>query len=237
VGRIVLVEELMHRFGKASQGAQLFYLVHRNEPDSVRGMLWQETGYPGDAVGPMQVVWLLSDLATEPEAATAIDPFDAAIYCHPVLGARGLWPAIDPLLSNSGLLDPQIVGAEHVEIATRARELLKRSRALMMDPVMLELLACRAVTAARKRAAESPALRMAELNDGDRLLVSRGRKLEHFLTTRFFVAEPFTKAPGVHVPIAETIRGCRMILDGEIDSLPEAALLYVGTIDDATAKA
>jgi F0F1-type ATP synthase beta subunit len=125
VGRIVLVEELLHRFGKTDRGAQIFYLVHRNEPESVRGMLWQESGYPGDTVGSMQVVWLLSDQATEPAAARAIEPFDASIYCHPVLGARGLWPAVDPLLSNSSILKREIVGAEHVETAGRAHALLK----------------------------------------------------------------------------------------------------------------
>jgi RNA polymerase sigma factor (sigma-70 family) len=233
VGRIVLVEELLHRFGKSDRGAQIFYLVHRNEPESVRGMLWQESGYPGDSVGPMQIVWLLSDLATEPAAATAIDPFDATIYCHPVLGARGLWPAIDPLLSDSTLLKSEIVGVEHVDVASRARELLRRSRQLMTDPLLLELLACRAHAAAKRRAAEFPSQRMSELSETDRQLVARARKLEHFLTNRFFVAEPFTKQPGVRVPLSETIRGCGMILDGAADALQESALLYVGAFSDA----
>jgi F-type H+-transporting ATPase subunit beta len=106
----------------------------------------------------------------------------------------------------------------------------------MADPVLLELLACRAHQEVKRRAVEFPPQRLAELDQADRLLVSRARKLEHFLTTRFFVAEPFTKQPGVHVPLAETIRGCAMILDGAVDAIPEQSFLYVGAIGEAMSR-
>lgn len=233
VGRIVLVEELFHRLAGKADGLRLFYLVHRNEPDSVRGMLRQEDGYPGDVAGAMQVLWLLSDRATDMDAAAQIDPFDAAIYCHPLLALRGLWPAIDPLLSDSVLLRENIASAEHRETATRARELISKSRDLMADPKLLAMLACRAQRQARRRITEHTPSRLAELSSGDRLSVARARKLENFLTCPFFVAEKFTTKPGKFVPLAETIRGVKMILDGQLDEVEEAKLAFIGGIDVA----
>jgi F0F1-type ATP synthase beta subunit len=236
VGRIVLAEELFHRLGGRAEGPRLFYLVHGNEPDSVRGMLGQETGYPGDVVGSMQVIWLLSDMATDTDAADRMAPFDAVIYCHPLLGARGLWPAVDPMRSNSALLRQAIADASHRDTANRARQLLQRAHELMTDPVLLELLACRALRQARERVAAFADAKLAQLSKEDRRIVQRARKLENFLTNPFFVAEKYNGRPGKFVPLSETIRGCNMIMDGVLDSVGEKALAYIGTIDEAIKK-
>jgi F0F1-type ATP synthase beta subunit len=233
VGRIVLVEELFHRLSGRAEGLRLFYLVHRNEPDSVRGMLWQEAGYPGDVAGAMQVVWLLCDLATDMEAVARLDPFDAAIYCHPLLGIRGDYPAVDPLRSDSALLRQRIADPAHRDIAQRVRELLRQSRELMADHLLMELLACRAYRQARQRAADHEKQRLDQLGQDDRRIVGRARKLEKFLTSPFFVAEKFSGKPGKFVSLAQTLRGCKMILDGELDTVNEAALAYIGAIDEA----
>lgn len=235
VGRIVLVEELFHRLNSAPEGLRLFYLVHRTEPDSIRGMLRQEDGYPGDVAGAIQVVWLLTDLATDLDAAAKLDPFDAAIYCHPLLGVRGLWPAIDPLLSDSVILRRRLVEPSHLETADRARQLLRRSRQLMADDVLMEMLACRAQRQAKRRASDYLQERLDRLPEEDRRTVLRARKLENFLTSPFFVAEKFSGRAGIFVPLAETIRGCKLILEGALDGVNEKALAYIGTIDEALA--
>src|SRR6185503_10786684 len=142
VGRIVLVEELIHRL-RNDAGAHIFYLVEPNEPDSVRGMLTQEKQYPGDVVGNVQVMWLLTENATNPDFAARTDLFDSAIYCSPVIGIQGLYPAIDPLISRSRLLAPESIGPRHFEVASCVRDVLRRARELMTDPLLLEYLACR----------------------------------------------------------------------------------------------
>jgi F0F1-type ATP synthase beta subunit len=232
VGRIVLVEELMRRL-RESAGLRIFYLVEPNEPDSVRGMLTAEKEYPGDVVGKVEVMWLLTEAATDPDFAATTELFDASIYCSPLIGIQGLYPAIDPLISRSQNLRAEVVGQEHFETATRVRETIARSRELMIDPVLLELLACRARGRARVRAMEFPQTRLATLRAEDQLLVMRARKLERFLTTPFFVAEPFSNRPGRHVSLRETIAGCRDILDGKLDERPEDSLLFIGEIGQA----
>ena len=127
----------------------------------------------------------------------------------------GIYPAVDPLGSTSRILDPLIVGKEHYECAQRVKEILQRYKELQ-DIIAI--------------------LGMDELSDEDRLTVNRARRVQRFLSQPFTVAEKFTGVPGVMVPIEEVIRGFNMILDGEVDYLPEQAFLNVGTIDDAIAK-
>ena len=127
----------------------------------------------------------------------------------------GIYPAVDPLESTSRILDPNIVGKEHYETAQRVKQILQRNKELQ-DIIAI--------------------LGMDELSDEDRTIVNRARRVQRFLSQPFSVAEQFTGVPGVMTSIAETIRGFRMILDGEVDHLPEQAFLNVGTIDDAIRK-
>ena len=234
VGRIVLVEELAHRLSKNRDGVRIFYLVEPNEPDSVRGMLTKEKEYPGDVVGAVQTWWMLSDRAVDPTAVEAADLFDTVAYCSPLLGIEGLFPAIDGLASSSRLLRREIVGDAHFETAERVRDTLRQARVLMNDPILLEHLACRARKKAWERAKDYPAQRLAELPPEQRLLAARARKLARFLTTPFFIAEPFNHRAGKNVTREQTIEGCRAILEGGFDQTPEEAFMFIGEIADAT---
>jgi F-type H+-transporting ATPase subunit beta len=127
----------------------------------------------------------------------------------------GIYPAVDPLESTSRILDPNIVGEEHYTTAQRVKQILQRNKELQ-DIIAI--------------------LGMDELSDEDRTIVNRARRVQRFLSQPFSVAEQFTGVKGVMTPIDETIRGFKMILDGEVDHLPEQAFLNVGTIDDAIAK-
>jgi F-type H+-transporting ATPase subunit beta len=127
----------------------------------------------------------------------------------------GIYPAVDPLGSTSRILDPNVIGEEHYQTAERVKVLLQRYKELQ-DIIAI--------------------LGMEELSEDDKLIVSRARRVQRFLSQPFNVAEQFTGIPGVIVPIEETIRGFKMILDGEVDEYPEMAFNLVGTIDDAIAK-
>jgi F-type H+-transporting ATPase subunit beta len=127
----------------------------------------------------------------------------------------GIYPAVDPLESTSRILDPNVIGKEHYEIAQRVKQILQRQKELQ-DIISI--------------------LGMDELSDEDKLTVNRARKVQRFLSQPFSVAEQFTGVPGVMVSIEDTIRGFRLILDGEVDDLPEQAFLNVGTIEEAIAK-
>ena len=127
----------------------------------------------------------------------------------------GIYPAVDPLDSTSRILDPNIVGQEHYDVAQRVKQILQRNKELQ-DIISI--------------------LGMDELSDEDRLTVNRARRVQRFLSQPFSVAEQFTGVPGVMVNIEDTIKGFKMILDGEVDYLPEQAFLNVGTIEDAIEK-
>jgi F-type H+-transporting ATPase subunit beta len=131
------------------------------------------------------------------------------------LASQGFYPAVDPLESSSRLLDPRIVGEEHYRVATRVREILTRYRELR-DVIAI--------------------LGIEELAEEDRLLVRRARKLQRFLTQPFFVAEEFTGQTGVFVPLEETMRGFKMIIDGELDDIPEQAFYMTGDINRVLRK-
>lgn len=237
LGRIVLVEELLHRLGNVptSPPLNIFYLVDRQEPDSVRGMLTTEKEYPGDVVGGVQTFWLLTPRATDAEYAAANPIFDTAIYTSIMLAIDGLFPAIDPLCSCSNANEAEL-GAEHVSIVRQVVATLRQAKELMTDPVLLELIARRDRDHAVVRSREFARTRISQLNAGDQLLVSRARKLQRFMTTPFFVAEPYSNRPGKIVPRTETLRGCVMILEGQLDAVPEDKLLYIGGIDEVIAN-
>ena len=141
---------------------------------------------------------------------------DATTVLSRKIVEKGIYPAVDPLESNSRILEADVVGEEHYEVARRVQEYLQKYKELQ-DIIAI--------------------LGMEELSDEDKLAVYRARKLEKFLSQPFHVAETFTGLKGVYVPLKESIRGFKAIIDGEVDDLPEQAFFNVGTIDDAIEKA
>ena len=151
-----------------------------------------------------------ADDLTDPAPATTFNFLDATCVLSRKIAELGIYPAVDPLASTSRIMDPNIIGEEHYDV-----HLLQKYNELQ-DIIAI--------------------LGVEELSDEDKLVVSRARRAQRFLSQPFFVAEQFTGLPGVMVPLNETIRGFKMILDGEVDDLPEQAFLSVGTIDEAIAK-
>src|SRR6187399_3181593 len=168
------------------------------------------------SITSIQAVYVPADDLTDPAPATTFAHLDATTVLSRGLAAKGIYPAVDPLDSTSTMLQPRIVGEEHYQTAQRVKQTLQRYKELQ-DIIAI--------------------LGLDELSEEDRLIVARARKIERFLSQPFFVAEVFTGSPGKYVGLAETIRGFKLILSGEFDSLPEQAFYLVGNIDEATAKA
>ena len=167
------------------------------------------------SITSVQAVYVPADDLTDPAPATTFTHLDATTVLNRKITELGIYPAVDPLASTSRILDPLIVGKDHYDCAQRVKETLQHYNELQ-DIIAI--------------------LGMDELSDEDKLVVSRARRVQRFLSQPFAVAEQFTGVPGVMVPIEETIKGFNAILDGEVDDLPEQAFLNVGTIDDAIAK-
>ena len=148
--------------------------------------------------------------------ATTFTHLDATTVLSRDIASQGIYPAVDPLDSTSRILSPEVVGQEHYEIARAVQKVLQRYKELQ-DIIAI--------------------MGMDELSEDDKRTVSRARKVQRFLSQSFHVAEQFTGMPGQYVPLKETLRGFRMILNGECDDLPESAFLFAGTIDDVFAKA
>lgn len=168
------------------------------------------------SITSIQAVYVPADDLTDPSPATTFLHLDSTVVLSRDIAALGIYPAVDPLDSTSRQLDPQIVGEEHYQIARRVQETLQRYNELR-DIIAI--------------------LGMDELSDEDKQIVARARKIQRFLSQPFHVAEVFTGAPGKFVPLAETLRGFKMIVDGECDALPEQAFYMVGNIDEAFEKA
>lgn len=168
------------------------------------------------SITSVQAVYVPADDLTDPAPATTFAHLDATTVLNRAITEKGIYPAVDPLDSTSRILDPKVVGTEHYETAREVQEILQRYKELQ-DIIAI--------------------LGMDELSDSDKITVSRARKIERFLSQPFNVAEQFTGTPGVYVPISETIKGFKEILEGKHDDLPENAFLMVGTIEDAVAKA
>ena len=162
------------------------------------------------AITSVQAIYVPADDLTDPAPASTFAHLDATVVLSRQLASQGFYPAVDPLESNSRILDPRIVGEEHYQVATRVREILTRYKELR-DVIAI--------------------LGIEELAEEDRLLVQRARKVQRFLTQPFFVAEEFTGQTGVFVPLEETVRGFRMIIEGELDDVPEQAFYMTGDID------
>lgn len=167
------------------------------------------------SITSVQAIYVPADDLTDPAPATTFSFLDATTVLNRKISELGIYPAVDPLDSTSRILDPNIVGEDHYNTAQAVKQLLQKYNELQ-DIIAI--------------------LGVDELSDEDKQVVARARRAQRFLSQPFFVAEQFTGLPGVMVPLAETIRGFKMILSGELDDLPEQAFLNVGTIDDAIAK-
>ena len=173
------------------------------------------TSTKNGSITSVQAVYVPADDLTDPAPATTFAHLDATTVLSRSIVELGIYPAVDPLESTSRILDPHIVGVEHYEVAQRVKQILQRNKELQ-DIISI--------------------LGMEELSEEDKLVVNRARRVQRFLSQPFAVAEQFTGVPGVMVGIEDTIKGFRMILDGEVDNLPEQAFLNVGTIEEAIEK-
>ena len=168
------------------------------------------------SITSVQAVYVPADDLTDPAPATTFAHLDATTVLDRSIASLGIYPAVDPLDSTSRILSPSILGQEHYETARSVQRILQRYQELM-DIIAI--------------------MGMDELSDEDKMLVQRARKIQRFLSQPFDVSEKFTGIPGTYVPLAETIRGFKEIIEGKHDSLPESAFLFVGTIDEAVEKA
>ncbi len=168
------------------------------------------------SITSVQAVYVPADDLTDPAPATTFAHLDATTVLSRSIASLGIYPAVDPLESTSRILAPDVVGIEHYEVAREVQRVLQRYKELQ-DIIAI--------------------MGMDELSEDDKLIVNRARKIQRFLSQPFSVAEQFTGMEGRYVPLKETVRGFREILDGKHDSLPESAFLFVGTIDEAVEKA
>ncbi|QQE10158.1 F0F1 ATP synthase subunit beta [Planctomycetota bacterium] len=168
------------------------------------------------AITSIQAVYVPADDYTDPAPATTFSHLDAFVVLARGIAEKGIYPAVDPLASTSRILDPSVLGEEHYEVSRQVQSILQRYKSLQ-DIIAI--------------------LGVDELSEEDKLVVSRARKIERFLSQPFFVAEQFTGFPGNYTPLTETIDSFKRICAGEVDDLPEAAFMYVGNLDEAKAKA
>ena len=168
------------------------------------------------SITSVQAVYVPADDLTDPAPATTFAHLDATTVLSRSIASQGIYPAVDPLESSSRILSPDVLGEEHYTVAREVQRILQRYNELM-DIIAI--------------------MGMDELSDEDKLLVARARKIQRFLSQPFFVSEKFTGIEGTYVPLSETIRGFKEIIEGKHDNLPESAFLFVGTIDEAVAKA
>ena len=174
------------------------------------------TSTKNGSITSVQAVYVPADDLTDPAPATTFSHLDATTVLNRKIAELGIYPAVDPLDSTSRILDPNVVGEEHYQTAQRVKQILQRNKELQ-DIISI--------------------LGMEELSDEDKTTVNRARRVQRFLSQPFAVAQQFTGLPGVMVSIEDTIKGFKMILDGECDDLPEQAFLNVGTIEEAFEKA
>jgi len=168
------------------------------------------------SITSVQAIYVPADDLTDPAPATSFSHLDATTVLNRAISEKGIYPAVDPLDSTSRILDPRVVGEEHYQVARSVQNILQRYKALQ-DIIAI--------------------LGMDELSEEDKLVVSRARKVERFLSQPFDVAQVFTGFPGVQVPVADTVRSFKGLVNGDYDHLPEAAFYMVGTIEEAIEKA
>jgi F0F1-type ATP synthase beta subunit len=208
-GTCVVVEELCRRLSREPGGVSIFaFMPPHPGPEREFQEMWAKEGHTGGTAGTVQTFYFLGQEEWTAERLAALPSVDVVIRLSRELAQIGIYPPIDPLASRSRLLDASLVGPEHVETAARVREVL--------------------LAASADKPREPP---------GMGLLTQRARKLQRFFAQPFYVAEPYTRRPGVAVSRAEALRTCREILDGVHDRLPEQAFYFAGGIDEAQARA
>ncbi|MBE5743257.1 MAG: F0F1 ATP synthase subunit beta [Clostridiales bacterium] len=181
------------------------------------GMLQERiTSTKNGSITSIQAVYVPADDLTDPAPATTFAHLDATTVLSRQIASQGIYPAVDPLESTSRILSPEILGEEHYYVAKEVQRIIQRYQELM-DIIAI--------------------MGMDELSDEDKILVQRARKVQRFLSQPFFVSEKFTGISGTYVPLSETIRGFKEIIEGKHDDLPESAFLFAGTIDDVIEKA
>jgi len=168
------------------------------------------------SITSVQAIYVPADDLTDPAPATSFAHLDATTVLNRAISEKGIYPAVDPLDSTSRILEPRTVGVEHYEVARQVQEILQRYKSLQ-DIIAI--------------------LGMDELSEEDKLTVARARKVEKFLSQPFDVAEIFTGSPGIQVPLEDTVRSFKGLVEGEYDHLPEQAFYMVGGIDDVIEKA
>ena len=168
------------------------------------------------AVTSVQAIYVPADDLTDPAPATTFSHLDAFVVLSRSIAEKGIYPAVDPLASTSRILEPGAIGQDHYQVARQVQSILQRYKSLQ-DIIAI--------------------LGVDELSEEDKLIVSRARKIERFLSQPFFVAEQFTGFPGIYTPLSETIDSFKRLTAGEADDLPESAFMYVGTLDEARQKA
>ncbi len=173
------------------------------------------TSTKNGSITSVQAVYVPADDLTDPAPATTFAHLDATTVLERSIAELGIYPAVDPLASTSRILDPRIVGEDHFKVARGVQEILQKYKELQ-DIIAI--------------------LGMEELSEDDKLVVSRARKVQRFLSQPFFVAGQFTGLEGKYVPIAETIRGFKEILEGKLDDVPEQNFLNAGSIDEVRAR-
>ena len=174
------------------------------------------TSTDAGSITSVQAIYVPADDLTDPAPATAFSHLDAKTVLDRGIAALGIYPAVDPLASGSRNLDPLVIGEEHYQVAREVQQILQRYKELQ-DIIAI--------------------LGMDELGEEDRKIVNRARRIRNFLSQPFSVAEQFSGLPGKYVPVKDTVRSFREILDGNYDDLPEAAFMSVGTIEDVVEKA
>jgi F-type H+-transporting ATPase subunit beta len=174
------------------------------------------TSTKNGSITSVQAIYVPADDYTDPAPATTFAHLDATTNLSRAIVELGIYPAVDPLASTSRILDARIIGDEHYNVARAVKQVLQRYKDLQ-DIIAI--------------------LGIDELSEEDKLTVTRARKIQRFLSQPFFVAEQFTGLPGKYVPIADTVRGFKEIVDGKHDGLPEQAFYMVGTIEEAVEKA
>jgi F-type H+-transporting ATPase subunit beta len=168
------------------------------------------------SITSVQAIFVPADDLTDPAPATSFAHLDAQTVLSRDVFAKAIFPAVDPLDSNSRLMDPRVVGQEHYDVARSVQAILQRYKSLQ-DIIAI--------------------LGMDELSEDDKITVARARKIERFLSQPMFAAEVFTNLPGISVKLEDTIRSFKAVVNGDYDHLPEQAFYMVGTIEDAVAKA
>ena len=184
--------------------------------DEVGALQERITSTKNGSITSVQAVYVPADDLTDPAPATTFTHLDATTVLSRAISSQGIYPAVDPLESSSRILSPDVVGTEHYEVARSVQKVLQRYKELQ-DIIAI--------------------MGMDELSEEDKLTVNRARKVQRFLSQSFTVAEQFTGMPGQYVPLKETIRGFKEILEGKHDDVPESAFLFAGTIDDVVARA